>query len=452
MFFKAYLMQKIATLLLLSMLLRLNGYAQNSDTTFFPQFQPYNNNPVIKYGDGFSDAAWNDPVILKENGQYIMYISAANGITGTDHVKIYRMLSADGYSWTLSPTMPLLQPIAGTYYEGGTETPSVVHFNNQYHMYLTVYTSNIAENFAIGHATSTDGLTWVMDANSILESDGSATWMGSIVGEPGAVVYHDSIYLFFTAAGIQNGLSVQSIGLIRSSNGTNFGSALQVVTRPEEVYPAANNWYGLSTPSALAINDTLYLFTDVAKIVSGNWTQAALHQFKSYGDLTKWYHSTTPIHTMEDFNWTNGDYLSELRSITPLMDDDGLLRIWYAGNRLADISGTDTTYHVTVDSAGIHIDPNYWGIGTSQYQFVNGSTTVQELSDKSEIRIYPNPAHDYIYIEDTHNEEWKIINYLGETVLKQQKSNTKLDISKLPNGVYNLISDFAKNILLVVAH
>ncbi|MBK7183743.1 MAG: hypothetical protein IPH89_12855 [Bacteroidetes bacterium] len=36
---------------------------------FFPDFQPYSPDPIIKYGDGFADAAWNDPTILKENGQ-----------------------------------------------------------------------------------------------------------------------------------------------------------------------------------------------------------------------------------------------------------------------------------------------------------------------------------------------------------------------------------------------
>lgn len=414
-------------------------HAQNADTAFFPQFQAYPDNPILKYGEGFADAAWNDPTVLKENGQYIMYISAANGITGTDHVKIYRLLSADGYSWTLSPSTPLVQPSPGTYYEGGTETPSVVYFNNQYHMYLTVYPVNVAEDFAIGHATSSDGITWQMDANPILESDGSSTWMGSIVGEPGAVVYHDSIYLFFTAAGVHNSYPIQCIGLIRSADGTTFGSALMTATLPQDVYPTASNWWGLSTPSAMAVNDTLYLFTDVAKTIDGTWTQAALHQFKSYGNPNKWYHDSEPIHTMADFDWTNGNYLSELRSITPLMDDNGRLRIWYAGNHLADVSGTDTTYNITVDSIGIHIDPDYWGIGTSEYQF--SSTGINSIAKNDQQLVYPNPASSSIFVKNSSNQIVEIINCLGEIVLVTQIRNDKIDVSALPDGIYYLVFD-----------
>jgi hypothetical protein len=370
-----------------------------------------------------------------------MYISAADGITGGGHVQIYRLLSPDGYSWTMSPSTSILEPSMGTYYEGGVETPSVVHFNNQYHMYLTVYPTNVAEDFVIAHATSIDGIAWQMDANPVLESDGSATWRGSIVGEPGAVVYHDSIYLFFTAAGVDNGTPLQCIGLMRSANGTTFNTPIQTAKIPQDVYPSVDNWWGLSTPSALAINDTLYLFTDVAKIINGNWTQAALHQFKSYGNLNEWYHDDTPIHTMEDFNWTNGDYLSELRSITPLMDDNGRLRIWYAGNRLADVSGTDTTYYVTIDSlGGIHVDPDYWGIGTSEYQFANGSTGVNSLVAQSQLSVYPNPTVDYLYIEGLDIEECIVYNCLGEIVMDHLKANNRINIGQLPNGTYTITS------------
>lgn len=414
-------------------------FSQTADTAFFPDFQAYSDNPIIKYGDGFADATWNDPTILKENGQYIMYASASVGIS-VIKVKIYRMISQDGYSWTLSPETPVIQPVLGTYYGGGTETPSVVFFNGQYHMYLTVYAgANIAQDFTIAHAVSSDGLSWQMDTNFILESDGTADWKGIIVGEPGALVYHDSLYLFFTAAGIQNGNSVQSVGLIRSNDGTNFGQAKQVVSLPEDVYPGIDNWYGLSTPSALAINDSIYLFTDVAKIKNGTWTQVALHQFKTFGNLSIWYHSVNPIHSMEDFNWTNGDYLSEIRSITPLMDDNGRLRIWYAGNRIADISGTDTTYHATIDSTGLHIDPDFWGIGTSEYQFTNSTAIHTPQINTMPRLIYPNPAADYIYTVGSNGSS-TIINTFGQIIAIQSGPDNRINVSQIPNGIYYLIS------------
>src|ERR1700739_3868222 len=89
--------------IVLNLLMVLMSFSQTADTAFFPAFQSYSLNPIIKYGDGFADAAWNDPTVLKVNGQYIMYISAAAGFLGTDQVKIYRMVSTDGYSWNLTP-------------------------------------------------------------------------------------------------------------------------------------------------------------------------------------------------------------------------------------------------------------------------------------------------------------------------------------------------------------
>jgi len=113
-----------------------NTSTAQTSSTFFPNFQAYISNPIIKYGDGFTDAAWNDPCVIKQNGQYIMYISAANGITGSSPVKVYRQISSDGYNWILSPTTPVLEPLSGTYYAGGTETPSVVFKDSIYHLYL----------------------------------------------------------------------------------------------------------------------------------------------------------------------------------------------------------------------------------------------------------------------------------------------------------------------------
>ncbi|MBL7884646.1 MAG: T9SS type A sorting domain-containing protein [Bacteroidia bacterium] len=419
------------------------GWAQ-IDIDFFPQFQAFAGNPIIKYGDGFAGAAWNDPCVLKINGQYIMYLSAAQGISGVNKVKIYRLVSNDGYAWSLSPSSPVIENDSGTYYAGGAETPSVVYKNGVYHLYLTTYPfGNNGQDFAISHGTSADGISWTMDPNTILESDGSASWKGYAVAEPGAVVYRDSIYVFFTAIGTQGASVVQGIGLIKSADGTNFTAPEQKVTMPQSVYPSANGWYGLSTPSALAINDSLYLFTDVARVINGTWTQVALHQFKANSAEEQWYADDAPIHTMQDFSWTNGSFYSELRSITPLLEEDGRLRIWYAGNRLADVSGSDTTYHVVFDSLGnIHPHPDYWGIGTSEYQFPNTTNINAFLNAQHSFRVYPNPAKDYVIIQAENAEEYKNIflqNTLGQiqTIPFERKEKTLfVDVSSLKTGVY----------------
>ncbi len=415
---------------------------------FFPDFQAFPANPIIHYGDGFPDAAWNDPCVLKLNGQYIMYLTAAEGIilSANNTVKVYRMVSNDGISWTLSPATPVLEPALGTYYEGGTETPSVVFKDSMYHMYLTCYPpGNVASEFVIAHASSLDGINWNMDATPILTSDGNATFYGELVGEPGAIVYQDSICVFFTAAGLVNGNFVQTIGLMKSSDGTTFGAPQPTVFLPQNVYPLSDNYWGLSTPSALTINDSIYLFTDVARVVNGEWTQVALHQFKTYGNSGIWFADTLPIHTMQDFIWTDGDYLSNLLAITPLMDDNGLLRIWYSGYRLADVNGVDTTYNVSIDSSGfLHVIPDYWGIGTSTYQFQTPVSNQNLSLNKSSLSLFPNPSGNFITINSSSSlrgAEIFISEITGNQVLNfihPHEEMPIIDLHELKSGLYFL--------------
>lgn len=422
----------------------INQLSAQINPDFFPKFEAYAQNPIIKYGDGFTGAAWNDPTVLKIGNQYIMYASASIGISGTEKVKIYRQISDDGYHWTLSPEIPVLEPKQGSYYAGGTETPSVIYKNGTFHMYLTTYAQdNIAQDFTIAHATSPDGLLWTMDANPILESDGSATWHGSIVGEPGALVYHDSIYVYFSGAGIDHSVGIQCIGLMKSADGAHFGTAQKAVELPRTVYPASEQYVGLSTPSALAINDTIYLFTDVAQTINGTWTQVALHQFKTWSTSGIWYHDQQPIHTKEDFSWTDGDLYSELRSITPLLDTDNTLRIWYAGNHLADIAHGDTTYHLTFDNQGrMHADPNFWGIGTSKYQFSAVTAVNDAEAITSYVWVYPNPCKSMLSISSAMlSFEYYLYNSQGQEVMHgttHQDNNLNINTSHLPEGIYNI--------------
>ena len=410
------------------------------DTSFFPQFVPYAQNPIINVGDELFGALWNDPTVLKENGQYIMYTAGVEGglTHPNDTVSIYRWLSNDGYDWTLNPILPVLEADSGTYYGGGVETPTVVFYEGEYHMYNTVYAVNDAFQFKVSHATSPDGISWQMDANFVLEPSPNYTWMDAIVADPGVMVKEDTLYLFFSALSSVGG---QSIGLVRSIDGVNFIDTTQTATLPVDVYQNGNNYVGLSTPSPIMIGDTIYLFTDIAQNVFGNnWMQVALHQFKSYGDLNEWYHDSIPIHTRADFPWTNGNFSAEIRSITPLLDGNRL-RIWYAGHNISSIDTiqNDTTYHVHFVGNELHVDSGFWGIGTSEYIFPN-LVGVDDLSMENSIKVYPNPAQDKVFIQTITNSEGltvSIYNTVGKRLLTINNQK-EIDISMLPQGIYFL--------------
>lgn len=408
--------------------------------SFYPDFTAFPSNPIIKYGDGFADAAWNDPCVIKEGNQYIMYTTAAVGIILSDsnEVKVYRQVSTDGYNWTLSPTIPVLEPLDATYYGGGTETPSIIVKDGIYHMYLTCYPSgNDPSAYNIGHATSTDGIAWTMDAEPVLESDSGNHFYSQIVGEPGAVIYHDSIFVFFTSAGIVNGNAVQGIACMKSVDGSNFSAPILAFSLPTDVYPAAADYWGLSTPSALAINDSLYVFTDVAQTINGEWTQVALHQFKTDGSSDVWHHDSQAIHHMQDFTWTAGEYLSGLLAPCALLEADGTLRIWYAGHNIANVVGNDTIYNVTVDTEGmIHVLPEFYGIGTSSYQFqdIIGLNNVSN----EELQFLPNPSNGSFQLhfqKELLIEQWSVFDALSQKVAFHFSSG-QLNIEQAKAGIY----------------
>jgi len=251
---------------------------------------------------------------------------------------------------------------------------------------------------------------------------------------------------------------LQGIGLIKSANWTIFTNPELAVLLPQDVYALIDNYWGLSTPSALAINDSIYLFADVAQVINGEWIQVAPHQFKTLANSGVWYHDTISIPTMADFSWTNSAYLSNLLAPTPLLDDNGLLRIWYAGYNVADVNGIDTTYNVYFDSLGImHVNPDYLGIGTSSYQFPN-ITNLSLVNNEDKFIFFPNPANQCIYLISKTNVKditVNIYNVSSQKVLQQtfvNQSQIKIDIEELNQGFYfvELITNNSVSICKIV--
>ncbi len=411
------------------------------DTTYFPNFTPYQQNPIIEYGDGMAGSPWNDPTVLKVNGQYIMYLSGVRG--GLNHpndtLAIYRWISPNGYNWTLNPTTSVLRARAGTYYEGGVETPSVVFYKGKYHMYNTVYRTNDPFQFKISHATSIDGISWNVDSIPVLEPSSQLLWMSQITAEPGAMVKNDTLYLFFTTAG---SVGFQNIGLVRTTDGRTFFDSTLTATLPTNIYPTSQNYAGISTPSPLLIGDTIFLFTDVAQFVFGNnWMQVALHQFKSYGDLNKWYYDSIPIHTRADFSWTNGNYLAEIRSITPLLDNNRL-RIWYAGHNISEIDTllNDTINHVYFIGNELHVDSGHWAIGTSEYIFQTGIENKAPLIQGS-ITIQFQNGEGEVTSEYKGNSIIRIYELSGK-LLRESSFKERTQFSYEPKGLFivNVVS------------
>jgi len=283
------------------------------------------------------DWTWNDPHLLKVGGQYRMYASATDNFVPP--VLIYRLVSGNGSSWTRNPATPVLTESGGGEWDAhSAETPAVVIYGGQYHLFYTGYTNQAdTATYAIGHATSPDGITFTKDpANPIAAPTGNpfptyAEFDQFIVAEPAPVVVGGKLRLYFTALGVDLDLAntLQTIGMIEF-DGTSWSAPVQVLKPDQAVYPRTADWLGYSTPNATVLGGEVHLFVDVAHQPDGGaWTQRALHHARSANGLTGWIQDGAPIFVREDFAWT----ARGIRSPAPLLDGTKL-RLYFAGDSL----------------------------------------------------------------------------------------------------------------------
>lgn len=296
---------------------------------------PASSDPILKVGDLRDKAIWNDPCVLKEGSQYVMYLTTSVNEPFKAPVLPFRAVSDDGLKWHLDPKEPLIKP-DGTGYVG-METPTVVKFKGKYHMYYSlINTPGKVPMMEIGHATSDDGKSWKLDpmGQPIIKATGNPLdWNGFLVGEPAAVVFKDKIYLYFIGTGTRPGgkpPQLQQVGLVTSPDGRNFSSPRIVLSQDEALYPPSQGFTGYSCPFAVVHNNKMHLFHNVALSVpkaNPDWYQVALSHAVSADGETDWKQDPAPIYTRASFKWTAGGIIGP-----SVLFEDGKCKMWFAGH------------------------------------------------------------------------------------------------------------------------
>ncbi|WP_028979831.1 T9SS type A sorting domain-containing protein [Sporocytophaga myxococcoides] len=351
---------------------------------FGQNFSPSSSNPVISFSQP-NPGVWNDPCVLKVDKEYWMYLTSPNGKKGPfeGNVLPYLMKSADGLTWALTDSSALLvndeDPEAWD--SKGVETPSVIHFNSLYHMYYTaVPEGGQPGQAAIGHATSIDGIFWVKD-KIILTPSGIATdWKSYSVAEPGAVVYNNKVYLYFTGVGARQDTSYPAgqsvIGLCVSEDGFTFNTPQKVLSQ-SSLYPASKSYYGYSTPAAVVISNVLHLYYDVV-LENPQWHQTALHHAYSPNGIDSFIEDPSDIFEKSDFSWTS----REIRSPSVLLDGS-VIKMWFAGDDI--------------------FNSGKFGIGYASSNVPVTGIEVLHGSKNASHTIYPNPTMNLAIIEASVN-------------------------------------------------
>src|SRR5262249_46365578 len=99
-----------------------------------------------------------------------------------------------------------------------------------------------------------------------------------IVGEAGPGGFNNTLFLYFTAVGVDPTLaaSLQVVGVMTSTDGSSWSTPTVAFKPDQTVYPRSSNWVGYSTPNAVVIGGKVHVFVDVANDGSGTWTQVAI--------------------------------------------------------------------------------------------------------------------------------------------------------------------------------
>ena len=294
-------------------------------------------NPVIKYGDALPKILWNDPSVMKEGGQYRMWLSGGDPQANPIAVSIYEARSTDGIRWNIL-TKPTLEPAkdAKAWDSLRIETPSVIKVDDLYHMYYSGCNKPCSGGvYNIGHATSRDGVSWVKDPRNpvITHQANPLEWGFYTAAEPG-VVFHPGnkrFYLYYASARSNHPApgAPFAILLATSTDGSTFRHHTNDKGQREPVYTLSKSYdparyRGYSTPMVHLRNGVFHMYHDVVWDPKG-FSQVAVGHATS-DDGTRFVEMEKDIFTTGHGDWKHDSVLAPT-----VIDDAGTLKMWFAG-------------------------------------------------------------------------------------------------------------------------
>ncbi len=188
------------------------GYATSEDGV---NWTKYSGNPVLNLGlsGSWDDADVERPVVLFDGLNYKMWFSASDGSTNS----IGYATSQDGITWTKYSGNPVMNVgTSGSWDDNDIYGPSVIYED---HMFKMWYLGNNSSSYAIGYATSQDGINWSKySGNPVLSAGSSGSWDDIFVANP-SVIFDGTTYKMWYEG---FGGSARIIGYASSSDGTSW--------------------------------------------------------------------------------------------------------------------------------------------------------------------------------------------------------------------------------------
>jgi hypothetical protein len=255
----------------------------------------YAGNPVLTAG---SPADWNNLMItnvsvLLDNDTFKLWFAAPDGYLNNQVTdgkgNIGYATSVDGINWTKYPNPVLVAGVGNSPDSAAIAEPSVLKIGNTYHMWYSMINSWAIENFAVGYATSADGINWTKhNGNPVLPLGGFGTWDRYWAAHPGVVYNPQNGDLFMYYTGRDSTIFPNitgyywDLGLARSSIPINIQSGNNQVEDFVNIYPVPANQFitiNTSTPVVkVTITDLPGRIVMQETIPNTTYTQLELQQ------------------------------------------------------------------------------------------------------------------------------------------------------------------------------
>jgi hypothetical protein len=190
--------------------------------------------------------------------------------------------------------------------------------------------------------------------------------------------------------------------------------------------------------------------------ISGNDNLKTLNGLQGLGTINGFlwvtynhslYDLTTLINLSSIKNWLQINFNDSLKSLNGLesLDAESISRLYIQGNiSLSECDVASICNFLSGNIGEVYIDSNHPGCNSEDEVIAActvGITESKVNSQQSAVRIYPNPSSNQITVETTKTTpkfQISIFNLNGQEVISKKitASNTSIDISFLPQGLY----------------
>jgi predicted GH43/DUF377 family glycosyl hydrolase len=225
-------------------------------------------NPVLSGGGAWTwDSHLFMPSVLfnPDSNRYEMWYGGSYGIPWRPY-RIGFAWSTNGVTWTKHPGNPVLVPDSGSWDAYTAEGAFILRENGMYKMWYTGMRTS-SGTWAIGYATSPNGINWTKWAGNPIMPAGSASWEAGGVGDPTIIKEGSTYTMFYDGANATQ--SILRIGRAVSSDGITW--VRDTVNNPVLSPGASGEWddQHVLQPQVYTITNRHYLWYTGYKRVSG---------------------------------------------------------------------------------------------------------------------------------------------------------------------------------------